>query len=358
MHAPDLSTVEAARERLGRLEGFLSQDRANLRLIEDCFRTALQCAAWDRANLHLAHARSLRPDDPRWVLRQADLLLAQRRFEDARSLLEGLAAHAGDTPGLAPVLIRNLAFIDFCLGDPAACVARLAPLVDAEEGSAADAGGALQQLWVRALHRAGALVRSCEWVAQAEAAGRLSAEAAGPAALAAIDNNDFASARRWLGLALAAPGAPSPEAMAAQATLALAARDPGQACRFADQALALNPGDGRCWSIRGFAHLLAGELQSAATDFARALAFMPGHVGTWHGQGWSQVLAGDLPAAQASFAAALALDRNFAESHGSLALVLALQQQPQAAQEHIARAQRLDPAGLAARYAQAVPLPS
>jgi Flp pilus assembly protein TadD len=85
-----------------------------------------------------------------------------------------------------------------------------------------------------------------------------------------------------------------------------------------------------------------------------ALTFIPAHIGTWHGQGWAQVLRRDLAAARRSFQAALELDRNFAESHGALAVVLALEQQEQAARKHIELAKRLDVEGLSARYAEAV----
>ncbi|HSW18711.1 MAG TPA: tetratricopeptide repeat protein, partial [Ramlibacter sp.] len=80
----------------------------------------------------------------------------------------------------------------------------------------------------------------------------------------------------------------------------------------------------------------------------------PSHIGTWHGLGWTQLLLQDLDGARASFETALELDRNFAENHGGLAVILALQKQAQAAREHIELAQRLDRANLSSRYAQAL----
>jgi len=94
------------------------------------------------------------------------------------------------------------------------------------------------------------------------------------------------------------------------------------------------------------ADLLAGDLPTALAYFDNALATMPGHIGTWHGKAWAQLLSSDLPGAQRSFTSALDLDRNFAESHGGLAVALALQ--------HIERALRLDAFNLSGRHAQAI----
>lgn len=355
MQESERAQMMAAREQLERLEGFMREDPANLKLLEDGFRAALRCGDWDRARIHLVQAQSLRPDDAYWPLREADFWLAQRRYKEARTVLERLEARAQPGSELAAVVIENLAFIDFSLCDDAACLAKLGPLMTPHSASAPGSmSGSLQQLWLRSLHRHGASARSCQWATDAELAGNLSPEGAGVASLAAIDHQDFAAAQRWLRLASASQTAPSMEVMATQATLALASHSAKDAQQFADQALGINPKDGRAWSIRGFSSLLAGNLGTAATDFGHALKFMPGHVGTWHGQGWTQVLMRDLAAAQGSFTSALELDRNLAESHGALAVVLALQKQPQRARQHIELARRLDRAGLSSRYAEAI----
>jgi tetratricopeptide (TPR) repeat protein len=106
--------------------------------------------------------------------------------------------------------------------------------------------------------------------------------------------------------------------------------------------------------MRGFAALLANDLPGARAAFLKAVAAMPQHIGTWHGLGWTQIVQGDLAAAHSSFNTALALDRNFAESHGGLAVVLALQSKREMAAEHAELALRLDRANLSGRYAQAL----
>ena len=81
---------------------------------------------------------------------------------------------------------------------------------------------------------------------------------------------------------------------------------------------------------------------------------MPGHIGTWHALGWCHIAGQRLAEARACFERALALDRNFAESHGGLGIVSAMEGERDAAAESVERALRLDPKCLSARYAQAL----
>lgn len=341
---------DAARSRLDRLEGFLAADPRNASLRADVFQAALQCGEWERARAQLHTARAAQPDDPAWALREADWWLAQRHYPQAREALEALALRSGSHPGLGDVVTYNLAYIEFAEGRWDACVELLRPQMEPPR-----AGSALaQMLWLRALHRADRSDAAREWAAQAEQAGVLAPAAAGVAALAAIDEDDMPAAMRWAGLASQADAAPTMELLVARSTLTLAARQPQAARQFAAQALALNAQDGRAWSAGAFAAMLTGDLETAQAEFERSLSFMPGHIGTWHGLGWCGVLRGDLARARSAFESALELDRNFGESHGGLAVVLALQKQELPAREHIELARRLDRANLSSRYAEAL----
>jgi Tfp pilus assembly protein PilF len=211
---------------------------------------------------------------------------------------------------------------------------------------------ASQVLWLRALHRQGDLDSAHKWALAAEGLAALGPSAAGVASLVAFDLSDYASAMRWSNVALAQ--GPQMEALVTRASLALGERDPGKALALAGSALELNPKDGRAWSVKAFALLLAMDLPAAKQSFDQAVAAMPGHIGTWHGLAWTQLLSRDIDGAQTSFETALALDRTFGESHGGLAVVLVIKQQAQAAKGHIDRALRLDKTSLSARYAQAL----
>ncbi|MBN8758294.1 MULTISPECIES: hypothetical protein [Variovorax] len=353
----------AARQRLERLDGFLRHDPANNALLIDAFETALSCADWVRARHYLDQGRTQQVEPLAWRLREGDFWLAQESYDEAKDVLEGLMDVSEPPPGFADVLLHNLAYIEFRQGRYAACAQRLGATLEAPQTSARDADGqlsvtarALQQVWLRALHHDGQFERAMAWTERAERESALDAQAAGIASLIAIDAADFSAAQLWSTMSLqdASSTGPCVEALVTQASLALAAQDAQGAARFADAALQRQPGDGRAWSTRGFAALLASELTIAADAFGRALAVMGQHVGTWHGLGWTRILQGDLTGAQSSFATALELDRNFAESHGGLAVVYALLAERQKAQVHAETALRLDRSNLSGRYAQAL----
>ncbi|SDJ59320.1 tetratricopeptide repeat protein [Variovorax sp. OV700] len=355
--------LAAARQRLDRLDGFLRQDPSNNALLIDAFETALSCGEWSRARFRLEQGQVLDNEPLAWRLREGDFWLAQQRYEEALGVLEALSKTPNPPPGFAEVLLHNLGFIDLKRGRYQDCIARLAPSVEAAAVSSdtadlqpAVATRALQQLWLRALHHDGQLTRAMTWAKDAEARLGLDAGAAGVASLIAIDASDLALAHRWSAASLggSAPDEAPAEALVAQASLALAARNAVRAAALADAALRRHPDDGRVWSTRGFAALLAGDLAGAKSAFERALSNMAAHIGTWHGLAWTQIQQGDLPAARTSFEAALALDRNFAESHGGLAVVLAMQQLRQEAEEHAAMALRLDKSNVSGRYANAL----
>jgi Tfp pilus assembly protein PilF len=304
-------------------------------------------------------------------LKEGDFWLAQKRYDQAREVLQALLGLPDAPPGFADVVLHNIAYIDFCQGQFESCIERLAPRLEPAEYPAATASNpeiqvpqrldsatepALQQLWLRALHHAGDLDRATAWLTWAEQTRQLDAQAAGVASLIALDNSLVDEAQRWSLAALASQQAQDRpiEALVTQASLALAAQDAPRATQLADAALQINPNDGRAWSARAFADLLAGNLPQAQVHFQSALRTMPSHIGTWHGLAWTQLLSQDLAAAQVSFEHALAMDRNFAESHGGLAVVLAMRGQEAAAREHIELAMRLDRSNLSGQYAQAL----
>ncbi|MDQ0086107.1 tetratricopeptide (TPR) repeat protein [Variovorax boronicumulans] len=357
------SPSSAARQRLDRLDGFLRDDPSNNALLIDAFETALSCGEWECARFHLQHGQTLLDEPLAWRLREGDFWLAQQRYDEAQEVLQALAHTPAPPPGFNEVLLHNLAFIDLRRGRYANCIDRLAPTLESLGNAGQSAGNqppaasrALQQLWLRALHQDGQIDRAMAWARQAEQQHNLDVQAGGIASLIAIDAADFAAAQRWSAASLNAdsPAEHPVESLVTQASIALAARDAARAIQFADAALQRHPGDGRAWSTRGFAALLGNELSAAHSALLKAVSSMPQHIGTWHGLGWTQILQGDLEGARGSFDTALALDRNFAESHGGLAVVLAMQSQRQAAEAHVELALRLDKSNVSGRYAQAL----
>ncbi|EZP49890.1 tetratricopeptide repeat protein [Delftia sp. RIT313] len=344
---------EGSTARLERLEAYLREDPSNPGLLTEAFGAALQCAQWERAAFHLRHAQALQPGNLAWSLREGDLLLAQGQYQLAAELLGTLMSLDGAPREFTDAVLHNLAWIAFQDGRYQDCADRLTPrLQDLDHPASA----ALARLWLRALHHAGQLDQAVTWAAAADAKQQLPAAAAGVASLAALDADQLERAGQWAARALeqATPDDRPIEALVTQSSLALARQDAAQARTQARAALQISPRDGRAWSARAMADLLAGDLPTALAHFDNALATMPGHIGTWHGKAWAQLLSSDLQGAQRSFTSALDLDRNFAESHGGLAVALALQGRTEEAQQHIERALRLDAFNLSGRYAQAI----
>lgn len=79
---------------------------------------------------------------------------------------------------------------------------------------------------------------------------------------------------------------------------------------------------------------------------------MPEHIGTWITWGWCQFASDHVQDARRTIEQALLLDRDFGESHGSLAVALAKLGDTEGARREIGLALRLDPRGFSAHYAE------
>jgi Flp pilus assembly protein TadD len=341
-------------ERLERLENYLREDPENPALLADVCEAAIAAARHDRALTILDLAQRLGLDPGEWTFRRARLSIARRDLQQAASLLEGLLETAGDHPAVT----HDLAYVRFLQGDLTGCRALLQPWLERMSGgapAAMDAGHLqpLQALWLRTMHRADSLDEGWAWAEAARAAGTLQPAAQGVASLMAIDLDRFEAARDLSDAALAVLPVQL-EALVARATVAMAEGDNGGARVLLQRALQINPEDGRTGSALGFASLQARDIPLAQAQLERAVITMPSHIGTWHALGWARLLQENRAGALEAFRRALELDRNFAESHGALGLVLAFSGEVDQARHHIDVAGRLDPNNVTGRYARAV----
>lgn len=337
--------------RLERLEKYLLQDPQNPALLADACEAAIAEGHHDRAVAHLERAEALGLDRNEWDFRRARLCIARRHLDQARQLLEGLRTGGADHPAVA----HDLAYVHFLQGDLETCRITIHPWLSRTDMSAGQLD-ALQVLWLRATHRQHHMEEAWAWIEQQQAAGMLQGAASGVASLVAIDTSHFDAARQLAERALAADPE-QPEALVAAATIAMAEDRNEAAQQLLQRALKVHPEDGRTWSALAFASLQARELSRAAAQFEHALgsgSSMRKHVGTWHGLGWTRLLQGDQPGALAAFSHALDLDRNFAESHGAVGLLLGLGGNGGQAQHHLRAADKLDPHNVTGRFARAV----
>lgn len=339
-----MSSATNAQERLDRLREFLVRDPENWALRADVFEAALAAGQLELAAAEVARAVADRPEDPVWLHRRTSLLLAQRRYPEARAELEALRARGIDEPAV----LHDLAFVHFREGRLEEAASLLTPLLP----QGGDVAGAAWALWLRCQHHLMNLAPGLEALRARLSGGELTADAMGVASLMALDLGDERDADAWSRAALDRRGSQL-EALVTRGTLALGARDPSAALAWLGRALEVSPADGRTWSAVAMAKMMAGEPQPADAAFARAVETMPDHIGTWIAWGWCKLVLDQVEGAREVFEAALRIDANFGESHGSLAVALARLGQREAALREIEIARRLDPNGMGAGYAEA-----
>lgn len=346
-----MTEASSAATRLQRLAGYLEQDPQNVVLLADACDAAIACGEHERADAYIDQAERLGLDPAQWLFRRARVAIARRDLPQAAEVLERIR----DIVGEHPVIAHDLAYVHLLQGDHEACRALIEPWVAPERAASlpAEQLQALQLLWLRAMHRLHLLEEAMAWTRAQRTAGILQPAAAGAASLVALDVEDFAAARSLADAALSADPT-QVEALVARGSVALAAGDNAQAMDLLQRALQRNPEDGRVWSALGMGSLQAQDLPMAQAQLERAVLHMPGHIGTWHALGWARLLQGNRAGALQAFREALELDRNFAESHGAVGLLLVLQGDAQAGQHHLDVADRLDPRNVTARYARAL----
>lgn len=176
-------------------------------------------------------------------------------------------------------------------------------------------------------------------------------------ALAALDAGDAEAAER-LADACLATYPDQHEALLAAGTCRLWKREIPQAEMHFQRALSRFPNSGRALSGYAQVLLLQGRLEQAIPQLEHAVVAMPDHIGTWHVLAWAQLLQGELDASERSYRSAYALDRNFAETHGGLAVVAMLADRPAEAEDSMRRALKLDPKSVNGRYAKSLWLDS
>lgn len=324
------------RETLERLLVFLEQDPANPSLLRDVAQAALAAGEAGRAAdmmARLEQAGALTAEDSNLaaiaLMRSGDAPRAARIFE---RLLD-------DAPG-DPGLRFNLAWARTLAKDPDNALG----LLDAATTAALPQAAMLE---VQLLHDAGAFEDAAD-----RARLHLAAHGAYPPLLAAVsvlalDLEDEELARQC------AEGAGAhPDALTTLGTLHLAEQGPEAARPLFEQALAGNPRSPRAWIGLGLAKLASGDHGAAGEALDTGGELFGDHLGSWIASGWAYLLGGDHALARERFGHALRLDPNFAESHGSLAVLDMLEGNRAGAQIHLDRALGLDRQCFSAAFAK------
>ncbi len=333
--------TEHTAERLARFDAFLAQDPHNPALLQQAVDVALAAGAPDKAR--------------RWL----DAALAQDPASGALRNLHALVLlHAGDAAAAAAAW-QTLAAEDAKAAQDPGLRHNLAYALMLT-GRTTEAEAWLDDATVRALPQAAVLrvrlLHTLERHEDAMAFGRerLAQDPAQPQLAAhlsvlAIDLEDFDAAAR-----LAAMAPQLPESQTTLGHVALVHQDAAGAERHFEQALAARQGSARAWLGAGLAALAQRQYAAARQRLQHATELAPSHLGGWIARAWAHLGEQDLAGARAVLEQAEALDRSFAETQGSLAVVSALQGDSADARHRMQAALKLDPESLSARLAQAL----
>lgn len=333
--------------RLARLAQLVVQDPGNVLLLADASEAALEAGDFEIAERYLAAGQNADPHKPAWRYRLANLRIAQRRLPEAREILNSLQSEGPPHPSIS----HNLAYVSLLEGDFAASAQILQPWISGASPSGPRVG-AIQSLWLRAMHHADRLDEAWAWV-EALPEGALTEQAAGVAALIAVDRSRLDVAERMSSKALRAdPG--HVEALVARACVLMGKGQTRAARAALDLAVQKAPHQARAWSTLGFVDILEMKTELARAHFEKAVGTAADDAGSFQGLGWACILQNDLQGAAHAFERAVELAPEWGESHGGLAVVLAMAGQDAQSQAHAEKARNLQPGSVSARYAKAI----
>lgn len=330
-------------DRLSRLLRYQEQDPTNVTLCLDIGFLQLTLQQLGEAKTSALKAIELAPANCQGHALHGFVSLRERGYSTASAMLSK-AIELGETSpntfyGFAYALVNLGKFED--AESPAAHAAQYSK----------DIPGA-PALYIRILHHLGKLDEAIAFVEGLKdhplphgVSGVMSTlymdaenlEAARDAANAAlIEDPSDADARTTLGL------------------LALQDMDAEKAEKEFNQVLAARKNQGRALLGQGLATLLSGDLERAASIFEAVVTqtSMATHIGSWHTLAWCRILQKDAAAAEQALQHSLELDRNFAETHGGLAVVALMRGNIDSAIQAAKRARGIDKNNFAGNFAQ------
>jgi tetratricopeptide (TPR) repeat protein len=329
-------------DRLAQLRRFLAMDPANTQLACDLIDSCLAMGEYAEADRVLAELPAEAQMAAGILFRRARNALIHGRYAEAADVLQGLIAEGHENVALW----HDLAFAQLCQRQTA----------DANETlmQAVERFGDNPEIAIVAARVAmmdGDFVQALARLEQARAMAPEHATVLGLRSLALLDSGEN-EAGYAAAIACLDRHPDQHEALLVAGTVALWRQHLDEADAHFVRALSRHPNSGRALSGVGQVRMLQNRLPDALQELRHAVVAMPDHIGTWHALAWTELLLGDVDAAETSYERAYDLDRNFADSHGGLALIHALRGRREEAELAIKRALRLNPECPTALYAR------
>lgn len=332
------STSANGSERLTRLLGYLQDDPHNLALLRDAADQALQDDCLAQAGELVEAALALAPDDATSRYRKA-VIAARRRDGPASLALTQQLLDEGQRHDAVLFQHAHALILSGRHAEAEPVLEDLLPRANALPG--------FDHFYVRALHGAGRLDDAIR------VASGLGDDLAARGMLSLLyADGDRLEEGRALAATVLATAPDNIDALLAAGTVALAMEEPDAALPCFERAAATHADNGRARMGIGLARLNKQDFDGARSAFEKTVRLIPSHLGSWNTLAWIQLLQKDHAGANATLQAAMRMDRNFGETHGTLAVLCAFEEKWTEAKHHADVALRLQPASFAGRYAQ------
>ena len=327
-------------DRLGRLLGYLQQDPDNLALLHDASDLALQEGCWVQASALVDRLLAINPQDPASRYRKAVIMSCTGDAAGSLALTQALLAEGMEQDALLFQHARAL-ILSGRHADAEPVLEGLLPRAAALAG--------FDYLYVRALHGAG---RLDDAIRVASSLGE------DPVALGMLSLLYTDADRLTEGGAMAARVlALQPDnidALISAGTVSLAMEEADSGLRHFEQAVRTHGDNGRAWMGIGLARLSRQDFPGARAALEKTVRLIPFHLGSWNALAWIEMLQQDLAAADTTLRSAMRINHNFGETHGTVAVLRAFEQNWPEAKHHADIAVRLQPESFAGRFAQSL----
>ncbi|MCW8997873.1 MAG: tetratricopeptide repeat protein, partial [Kangiellaceae bacterium] len=242
----------------------------------------------------------------------------------------------------------NLNWAEYCLGNYERVVANIKQI-----GNAKQEYLPFLILEARTLHHLGKVEEATFLTRHTLEIQPQMVEAQGLLSMLLLDSEHYSEARELAAAALRVNSA-NHESLITLTTLALNEQDAELAKSYLSNNPKITLKSGRLLLNLGQAQMLDMEFDQAEQTLTQASEVMGQHIGTWHALAWVKLVLNKIDEAGECFQRAYDLDRNFAESHGGLAVIAIHQNRIEEAEKLTKTSLRLDPLCASGRYAESL----